>query len=51
MRRIFIIALCLFLNIIPVLAEQDDTKIKETYKLEGQIEYDDSPVDVIYLDE
>ncbi len=29
----------------------DDKVIKETYKLEGQIEYDDNPIETIYLDE
>ena len=43
-------------NIIPVSAffEEDlsaNRPIQETYKLRGAIEYDDNPVDTIYLDE
>ena len=34
-----------------VFAEESDALIRETYKLQGQIEYDDNPVEVIYLDE
>ena len=51
MKRVIVIALLMFLNMIPALAEESDTLIKETYKLEGQIEYDDNPVEVIYLDD
>ena len=46
-RLIFIIAL-IFVGLTPVLAEE---QVKETYKLQGQVEYDDNPVETIYLDE
>ncbi|MBE7702832.1 MAG: hypothetical protein E7Z89_02145 [Cyanobacteria bacterium SIG28] len=32
-------------------AEDEAVPVKETYKLQGTIEYDDNPVEVIYLDE
>jgi len=51
MKRVVVIALLILLNAIPLCAEESDALIKETYKLEGQIEYDDNPVEVIYLDE
>ena len=47
LRRFLIIAL-LFLNFAPTFAEE--AQIKETYKLQGQVEYDDNPVETIYLD-
>ena len=34
-----------------VFAEESQPVIQEIYKLQGQIEYDDNPVEVIYLDE
>ena len=40
---LFIIMTC-----FPAIAEE---QVKETYKLNGQIEYDDNPVETIYLDE
>ena len=46
-KVIFIIAL-IFLTIVPVSAEE---VVKETYKLQGQVEYDDNPVETIYLDD
>lgn len=48
-RVLFIVFLMIF-NLLPSIAEEEPM-IKETYKLQGQIEYDDNPVDVIYLDE
>lgn len=51
MERVLTIALLICLSIIPTFAAESDTLIKETYKLQGQIEYDDNPVEVIYLDE
>lgn len=51
MKRLFIAILLIIFNFVPVLAEDSDSLIKETYKLQGQIEYDDNPVEVIYLDE
>ncbi len=46
-KRLLLICL-ICLNLLPVLAEE---QVKETYKLNGQIEYDDNPVETIYLDE
>ena len=51
MKRVLIVVLCIFINIFPSFAEESDVLIKETYKLQGQIEYDDNPLEVIYLDE
>ena len=50
MKRELIILLLIILNSSFVFAD-DDKVIKETYKLEGQIEYDDNPIETIYLDE
>lgn len=50
MKRALIILLLIILNSSFVFAD-DDKVIKETYKLEGQIEYDDNPIETIYLDE
>ncbi len=47
-----VITLFLLLNMIPSFAaSQDNGQIRETYKLRGQVEYDDNPVETIYLDE
>ena len=47
-----IISLFLLFNIMPAIAaSQDNGQIREIYKLSGQIEYDDNPVETIYLDE
>lgn len=47
-----VITLFLLLNMIPSFADsQDNGQIRETYKLRGQVEYDDNPVETIYLDE
>ena len=51
MKRVLLISLFLFFSAIPAIAEESDALIKETYKLQGQVEYDDNPVEVIYLDE
>ena len=48
MLRLFLIIVILFFNLSPSPAEE---QVKETYKLNGQVEYDDNPVEVIYLDE
>ena len=45
----FLIVLFLILSILPTWA--DEAQVKETYKLQGQVEYDDNPVETIYLDE
>ena len=47
-KRVFLTTL-IVLSFAPVLAEE--VQVKETYKLNGQIEYDDNPVETIYLDE
>ena len=54
MKVIFTIILGLL--ILPVMAEEsliekDTQVVKEVYKLQGQIEYDDNLVETIYLDE
>lgn len=57
MIRILLATILIFYNIVPVLAETkkdveiDTNVIKETYKLKGQVEYDDNAVETIYLDE
>lgn len=52
MLRVIIAILFLFINIVPSYSETaDPNSIKETIKLQGQIEYDDNPVETIYLDE
>lgn len=56
MMRVIITLLFILFNIIPVKAffEEDlnaNKPIHETYKLRGTIEYDDNPVETIYLDE
>jgi len=54
MFRMFLTVALLFININfaqAVFYEQDSNSIKETYRLQGQIEYDDNPVETIYLDE
>ena len=49
LKRLFLISLILFINLLVVSAE--DKQIKETYKINGQVQYDDNPVETIYLDE
>lgn len=53
MKRLIVVLSLILLNLAPaVSAETADNKpIKETIKLQGQIEYDDNPVETIYLDE
>ena len=51
MKRVISLALFMMLGASAVFAVESDELIKETYKLQGQIEYDDNPVEVIYLDE
>ena len=48
MFRLFLIMTILLFNLTPTPAEE---QVKETYKLKGQVEYDDNPVEVIYLDD
>ncbi len=49
MFRILLIIFLIFVNFQPALCEEE--QVKETYKLQGQVEYDDNPVETIYLDE
>ena len=57
MKRKLILLAILFITFLPAYAEQSGQKsikepaLKETYKIHGQIEYDDNPVETIYLDE
>lgn len=48
MLRIFLISVILLMNLSPVPAVE---QVKETYKLNGQVEYDDNEVETIYLDD
>lgn len=53
MRNLFIVLSLIMLNITPAFSAEKAERpaIKETIKLQGQIEYDDNPVETIYLDE
>lgn len=56
MKRVLaVIILSLCFNISSVFSQDfentNEVMIKETYKIKGQIEYDDNPVETIYLDE
>ncbi len=58
MLRIVISALIIFLSTIPCYCETNDNKdikpaneIKETYKINAHVEYDDNEVETIYLDD
>lgn len=51
MKKVISTALLMILLTIPSFSEESDKLIKETYKLQGQVEYNDNPIDVIYLDE
>ena len=46
-KRLFLISLILLFNLLPTSAEE---QVKETYKINGQVEYDDNIVETIYLD-
>ena len=48
MFRIFLILVILLFNLSSVPAAE---QIRETYKLNGQVEFDDNPVETIYLDD
>jgi len=48
MLRIFLISVILLMNLSPVPAVE---QVKETFKLNGQVEYDDNEVETIYLDD
>ena len=44
--------LILSISALPVFPEEESIKpVVETYKLQGQVEYDDNPVETIYLDD
>ncbi len=53
MKKLFIVLAIICLNNLSVFSAENTDKpaIKETIKLQGQIEYDDNPVETIYLDE
>ena len=58
MKRKFILIVIMAFWVLPCLAEgnfaiqkKEPNPVKETYKLEGLIEYDDNPVETIYLDD
>jgi len=60
MLRTFFIVFFLIINIIPVYAASDQAEeslirkqepITETYKIKGKVEYNDNPIETIYLDE
>lgn len=48
MSRIIIMIALILLGISPAICEE---QVTETFKLQGQIEYDDNPVETIYLDD
>lgn len=50
MKKILILIFLIFFNIYSVVAD-DNEVVKETYKLQGTIEYNDNPVETIFLDE
>lgn len=55
MKKTLIILLFYILSNISVIAQEENNNVikpvKETYKLQGVIEYDDNPIETIYLDE
>ncbi len=56
MKRLVFIILAMFILSSNVYADdvnsaEQNNSLKETYKLQGTIEYDDNPVETIYLDE
>ena len=46
-KRLFFIVLIIMFNLNPRPAEE---QVKETYKINGQVEYDDNLIETIYLD-
>ena len=48
MSRVFFLIAFIFLSFVPAFSEE---QVKETYKLQGQVEFDDNPVETIYLDD
>ena len=56
MKKSLLILFLIYIAIAPVFSEeikktQPEHEVKETYKLNGQIQYDDNPIETIYLDE
>ena len=53
MLRVATAIIILIFGIVPAFSvtTEDTQPIKETYRLQGQVEYDDNPVETIYLDE
>lgn len=51
MKKVLILFLLIIFNIIPTISKESDELVKEIYKLQGQVEFDDNPVEVIYLDD
>ena len=57
MIRILLILTLLLFNFVPAYAESVDSHekdvnaVKETYKLKGQVHYDDNEIETIYLDD
>ena len=56
MMRVIFIVFMFLLSTMPNFAEdivpvENEKPVKETYKLQGTIEYDDNPIETIYLDE
>jgi hypothetical protein len=56
LRIVLLLSLTLFsiipaIAITPETAEVDTNAVKETYKLKGQVEYNDNEIETIYLDE
>lgn len=56
LRFVLLLSLILFnmtsaIAIVPETADVDTNAVKETYKLKGQVEYDDNAIETIYLDD
>ena len=56
MKKLLIIILSFLFSITSINAEENENNnaikpVKETYELQGLIEYDDNPIETIYLDE
>ena len=56
MLRGFVLILVMIFGFLPAYSNtntnaDNESLIRETYKLQGIVEYDDNPVETIYLDE
>ena len=52
MRKLLLILFLIVMNFLPAFSGEENVKpVVETYKLQGQVEYDDNPVETIYLDD